>query len=63
MYAIRSYYVPDKSVVNWTGEKVTGTHEGTVSLKSGWFELKNNKLAGGKVVIDMASIKNSYNFV
>lgn len=48
---------PAGSAVKWTGKKVTGAHNGTVSLKSGQVELENNKLKGGNFEIDMTSIK------
>lgn len=46
----------DKSKVVWLGKKVTGEHTGEVSLKSGNFEIKDGKLVGGKVVMDMNTI-------
>lgn len=49
----------EKSTVNWKGEKVTGYHVGTINIKSGNLELKDNKLIGGEVVIDMTSIDNT----
>lgn len=45
------------SVLNWKGSKPTGTHNGTVALKSGSLELKNGKLTGGVFVVDLSSIK------
>ncbi|RZJ69736.1 YceI family protein [Flavobacterium sp.] len=45
-----------KSTIKWVGKKVTGSHEGTVNLKSGTLVLKAGKLAGGSFVIDMTSI-------
>lgn len=46
-----------KSNVDWVGRKVTGSHSGTVPIKEGFFIFKGNQLTGGKVVIDVASIK------
>ena len=43
--------------VKWTGTKVTGKHWGTVQVKSGQVRMNGANLAGGTVVIDMASIK------
>jgi polyisoprenoid-binding protein YceI len=44
-----------KSSVNWTGEKVTGKHMGTINIKSG--ELHNNHgRFSGKFTIDMNTI-------
>lgn len=45
-----------KSVVNWTGKKVTGEHHGTIAVKEGNLEEKNGKVTGGKIVMDMPSI-------
>ena len=44
------------SQINWKGEKVTGTHTGTIALKSGYFLMENNQLTGGMFVVDMTSI-------
>jgi polyisoprenoid-binding protein YceI len=44
------------SQVSWVGYKVTGKHNGTVSLKSGNLEFKGNVLTGGSFEIDMNSI-------
>jgi polyisoprenoid-binding protein YceI len=49
----------EKSTIDWKGEKVTGQHVGTIALKSGSLEMKDNKLTGGSFVIDMASIENT----
>lgn len=46
----------EKSVLMWTGKKVTGQHHGSVQLESGWFKLEDNKMAGGEFVIDMSTI-------
>jgi len=44
------------STVEWKGEKVVGSHEGTISLKSSELIFKNNILDGGSFVMDMESI-------
>jgi len=44
------------STITWTGKKVTGTHTGGVSLKSGSLEFKNHELVGGTFTIDMTTI-------
>jgi len=46
----------DKSKVVWKGYKVTGSHEGTISLKSGTLEFDGDKLIGGRFAIDMNTI-------
>ena len=46
------------SNVEWKGYKVTGEHAGTISVKSGDLTFgSNGNLTGGKIVIDMTSIK------
>lgn len=49
---------PASAEIEWRGEKVTGEHNGNIKLKSGEFEIKNNKIASGTFVIDMASMTN-----
>jgi polyisoprenoid-binding protein YceI len=44
------------STVVWTASKVTGTHTGTVKVKSGALKLDQGKLVGGDFTIDMTSI-------
>jgi polyisoprenoid-binding protein YceI len=45
-----------KSSVKWTGNKIGGSHNGDIKVKSGFITLKNGEIAGGEVVIDMNSI-------
>ena len=45
-----------ESKIVWKGSKVTGYHEGTVNLKSGFLFFKNEGLVGGEFVLDMTSI-------
>lgn len=47
----------EKSIVEWTGRKVTGSHNGTIEVKEGNFTFKDNNLLSGKFVIDTRSIK------
>lgn len=46
-----------KSVVKWEGKKLTGSHHGTMGIKEGNLEYANGKVTGGKVVVDMQSLK------
>lgn len=46
----------DASKVVWKGYKVTGSHEGTIGIKSGDLVFEGDKLTGGEFVIDMTSI-------
>lgn len=45
-----------ESSVNWLAKKVTGQHNGTVSLMGGELMIDNGKLSGGKFEIDFKSI-------
>lgn len=45
-----------KSKVTWHASKVTGSHDGNVSIKSGKLEMKGDELAAVEVVMDMTSI-------
>lgn len=45
------------SKLSWVGKKVTGSHEGVVSLKDGTLLFNNDELVGGRFVIDMTSIE------
>ena len=44
------------SNIHWTGKKVTGQHEGNISLKSGSLILDNGAVSGGNFVVDMTSM-------
>lgn len=50
---------PAKSTITWLGKKVTGSHNGTISLKSGSLNVDGKKVTGGTFVIDMTSIKDA----
>ena len=56
-FAQKSIINVEKSSVKWLGKKVTGQHDGTIKIKSGSIELKNNEIVGGSFIIDMNSIK------
>ena len=47
------------SKVVWKGYKVTGSHEGTIAIKSGSLSFDNEKLTGGMFVMDMTSISST----
>jgi polyisoprenoid-binding protein YceI len=49
----------NKSLVNWTANKIGGSHNGGVKIKSGYLEVKNGDIVGGSVVMDMNSITNA----
>lgn len=46
-----------QSAIHWTGKKVTGAHNGTISIKAGTLVLNNGELKEGNFVIDTTSIK------
>ncbi|MEE9408052.1 MAG: YceI family protein [Polaribacter sp.] len=46
------------SVLNWKGNKPTGSHNGTVALKSGGLLIEDGKLTQGQFIIDMNTITN-----
>ncbi|MCC7343704.1 MAG: YceI family protein [Deltaproteobacteria bacterium] len=46
-----------QSQIEWVGKKVTGQHNGLVTLKGGQVTLDGQKLTGGDFKIDMKSIK------
>ena len=45
-----------ESQIAWKGFKVTGSHEGNISLKSGRLEFNHGNLVGGSFLMDMQSI-------
>ncbi|MFT3910757.1 MAG: YceI family protein [Ferruginibacter sp.] len=49
--------VSAESSIDWTGKKMTGSHNGTISIKSGTLLFDEDKLSGGNFVIDTSSIK------
>ena len=46
------------SVLTWKGSKPTGSHNGTVALKSGNLEVVKGKIKSGVFVVDLNTIKN-----
>ena len=44
------------SELTWNARKVTGSHEGTVNIKTGSLEFNNDMLSGGYFEIDMNTI-------
>ncbi len=45
-----------QSNIEWTGRKVTGSHNGTIALKGGTLVTNEGRLTGGRFVVDTASI-------
>lgn len=48
-----------QSTLTWVGKKLTGSHNGSISLQSGNLLFDGKKLSGGNFVIDMSSIKDA----
>lgn len=46
----------NKSILKWTGKKVTGKHFGKVKINKGKLEFEGQDLKGGEFEIDMSSI-------
>lgn len=59
MFAQKAEVNTKKSSIEWLGKKIVGEHSGTIQIKSGYFEFINDKIAAGKIVIDMTTITNS----
>ena len=49
----------EASKVTWKAYKVTGSHTGTITLKSGALEFDGDKLVGGEFVVDMTTINTT----
>lgn len=49
----------ETSVVIWTGYKLTGQHEGTITLTEGVLLFENETLTGGNFIIDMTTINTT----
>lgn len=47
-----------KSVLRWTGSKVTMKHNGIVKIKSGQITAKGDSITSGKIVFDMPTLVN-----
>lgn len=45
-----------QSVINWTGSKPTGKHNGTISIKEGDVTVKDGQIQHGAFILDMNTI-------
>src|SRR5687768_13693168 len=52
------YSLDTTSVIHWAASKPTETHRGKFKLKEGSFNIRENKITGGRFLIDIASITN-----
>ncbi len=48
-----------ESNIEWKAYKVTGSHKGTVNVKSGYLSFDDGKLSGGSITIDMTTINTT----
>ncbi len=46
-----------ESTIKWEGEKLTGSHDGVIQLKEGFFLMDGDELVGGEFVVDMSTIE------
>ena len=58
-YAEKKEVKTAESKVTWKGYKVTGSHEGTINLQSGFLTFESEKLAGGEFVVDMTTLNTT----
>lgn len=49
----------EASQITWKGYKVTGSHEGTITVKDGNLDFTDGQLTGGSFAIDMTTIKTT----
>ena len=49
----------EKSTIGWKGQKLTGSHFGTIKLKRGSVKMSNHLLESGTFEIDMATINDT----
>jgi len=56
MFAQKVKVNTEKSSVEWLGKKIGGEHQGNIQIKSGYIELKDDKIVAGNFVVDMTTI-------
>ncbi len=49
---------PEKSIAGWTGRNPKYAHHGKITVKSGNFEIKDENIVSGGIVLDMTTIKD-----
>jgi len=47
------------SSIEWVGKKVVSQHHGNIQFKSGYLELKDDRIEAGDLVVDMTTITNA----
>lgn len=59
IYAADTLWVDiENAEITWTGRKIGGEHNGTISLSKGWVLIENDLVTGGEFIFDMNTIKN-----
>lgn len=54
---VTKFYIDtNKSSINWIGKKVTGQHNGTINIQSGYIAEEDGNIQSGEIVIDAKSI-------
>ena len=48
-----------KSKITWLGKKVTGQHNGTITLSEGSITTSGKKITGGTFTVDMTTLKDA----
>lgn len=48
---------PKQSIINWTGKKVTGQHNGTIGIDKGELNVDNGEVVAGNFDINVSTIK------
>lgn len=46
-----------ESTIKWEGEKLTGSHDGVIQMKKGFFLMDGGDLVGGEFIVDMTTIE------
>lgn len=59
LFAQKSSIDTEKSSIKWYGEKIGGSHEGYIKLKSGTLEVMDDRIVSGSFMVDMSSITNT----
>jgi len=61
LFAAGTIYKVDaaKSLLTWTGKKVTGQHTGNIKVKSGSITMFGKAIKAGEIIVDMTSITDT----
>lgn len=56
VYAQKAELNTEQSQIKWLGKKIGGQHEGTIRVKGGFIESKEDRIVAGNFVVDMTTI-------